>query len=138
MKLWIIIAVSTFLVGNKTDEFSITFKTPDDEFTIYSSSIKATYWNVYVRDDVDKKKLVPINYTVSKDGVFKTILLNDVMMNKFVQFDGVDWNKTKSINLLKAGEGKIKVTRNLKDSSIVLTQKKGEFFVDNESIIIKW
>ncbi len=138
IKLWIIIAISTLLVENKTDEFSIHFQNPDDEFSIESSFIKSTYWNVYVHDEADKQKMIPINYIISKDGVFKTILLNDVMLNTFVEFDGVNWAKVNKIKLLKDGEGDIKISRNEKDSTIVLTQRRGKLFNDNEKIIIKW
>ncbi len=138
IKLWIIIAISTLLVENKTDEFSITFKTPSEEFTIESGAIKSTYWNAYVQDDSDKHKVVPINYTISKSGVFKTILLNDVMLNKFVQFENVNWAKINKIKLLEDGESYIRVSRDEKNKTIILSQKRGKLFDDNEQIIIKW
>ncbi len=138
IKLWIIIAMSTLLVENKTDEFTISFDKPNDSFTLKASAIKSTYWNVYIPDEADKNKIIPINYTISKNGVFKTILLNDVRMNEFVEFNNVNWDKINSIKLLKDKGGKIKIKRNEKEKTIRLSSNNSDFFSDNEEVTIKW
>lgn len=138
MRLWIIIAISTLLVENKADEFSISFNTPKDDFTIQASAIKSTYWNIYVPDEGDKHKLIPINYTISKDGIFKTILLNEIKMSEFVDFNNVNWDKTKTIRLLKNNAPNISIKRNEKEKTIKLVSAKSDLFADNEEVVIKW
>ncbi len=138
MKLWIIIAISTLMVENKTDEFSINFKSQTDEFTIKANAIKATYWNVYVPDEADKQKIIPINYNISKKGKFKTILFDEIKMNEFVNFNDVNWNNVNRIKLHKKGESDILVLRNDRENKIILKQKRGSMITDNEVITIQW
>lgn len=138
MKLWIIIALSTLLVENKTDEFSVTFKTDTDEFSLNVSSIKSTYWNIYIPDDSDKNKLIPMNYTITKDGIFRTILLDDIKMNEFINFTNVDWEKTNKVKLLKEGAKDIRIERDEENKTIRFTQKKGKMISEEEEITVKW
>jgi len=138
MKLWIIIALSTLLLENKTDEFSVTFKSETDEFSLNVSAIKSTYWNIYIPDEADKNKLIPMNYTITKEGIFRTILMNDLKMNEFIDFTNVDWEKTNKIKLLKEGAKDIRVERDEANKTIRFTQKKGKMITDKEEITVKW
>ena len=138
MKLWIIIAISTLLLENKTDEFSVNFKTDTDEFSLDVSAIKSTYWNIYIPDEADKNKLIPMNYTIKKDGVFRTILLDDIKMNEFIDFANVDWEKTNKVKLMKEGAKDIKIERDEENKTIRFTQKKGTFLAEKEEITVTW
>jgi len=138
MKLWIIIALSTLLLENKTDEFSITFKNETEEFKLDVSSIKSTYWNIYVPDEADKNKLIPINYTITKDGIFRTILMGDLKMNEFVNFNGVDWEKVTKIAPVKEGAKDILIERDDKNKTIRFIQKNGDMITDKEEITVSW
>ena len=138
MKLWIIIAISTLLLENKTDEFSVNFKTDTDEFSLDVSAIKSTSWNIYIPDEADKNKLIPMNYTIKKDGVFRTILLDDIKMNEFIDFANVDWEKTNKVKLMKEGAKDIKIERDEENKTIRFTQKKGTFLAEKEEITVTW
>ncbi len=138
MKLWIIIAISTLVLENKTDEFSITFKSDTDVYTLDVSAIKSTYWNIYIPDESDKNKLIPMNYTITKEGIFRTILLNDLKMNEFINFTDVDWEKTNKVKLLKKGAKDLRINRDEENKTLSFSQKKGEMITDDEEITVKW
>ena len=138
MKLWIIIAISTLLLENKTDEFTVTFKTNNEAFSFDVSSIKSTYWNIYIPDEADKNKLIPMNYTITKDGIFRTILMNDIKMNEFINFTNVDWGKTDKVKMLKEGAKDLKIERDDENKTIRFKQKKGKMIGDGEEITVKW
>jgi hypothetical protein len=138
MKLWIIIAISTLMLENKTDEFTVTFKTNTETFSFDVSAIKSTYWNIYIPDEADKNKLIPMNYTIKKDGIFRTILFNDIKMNELINFADVDWEKTDKIKLLKDGAKDIKVERDEENKTLKFKQKKGKLIADGEEITVKW
>lgn len=138
MKLWIIIAISTLLLENKTDEFTITFKSEAETFSFDVSEMKSTYWNIYIPDEADKNKLIPMNYTITKDGVFRTILMNDIKMNEIIDFANMDWEKADKIKLLKDGAKDIKIERDEKNKVLKFKQKKGKLIGENEEISVKW
>ncbi|NJO91541.1 MAG: hypothetical protein HC831_23205 [Chloroflexia bacterium] len=138
MKLWIIIAISTLMLENKTDEFTVTFKTNTETFSFDVSAIKSTYWNIYIPDEADKNKLIPMNYTISKDGIFRTILFNDIKMNEFINFTDVDWEKTDKVKLLKEDAKDIKIERDDENKTIRFKQKKGKMIPEEEEITVKW
>ena len=138
MKLWIIIALSTLLLENKTDEFSINFKTDTEEFVFEVSAIKSTYWNIYIPDEADKNKLIPLNYTINKEGVFKTILMGEIKMQEIIDFTGVDWNKVSKVKLLKEGSKDIQIERFDDKKMIRFSQKKGDLIPENEEVTVSW
>jgi hypothetical protein len=138
MKLWIIIAISTLMLENKTDEFTVTFKTNTETFSFDVSAIKSTYWNIYIPDEADKNKLIPMNYTITKDGIFRTILLNDIKMNEIINFTDVDWEKTDKVKLLKEDAKDIKIERDEENKTLIFKQKKGKMIPEGEEVTVKW
>lgn len=138
MKLWIIIALSTLILENKTDEFTITFKTDTDEFSVEVNSMKSTFWNLYIPDESDKNKLIPINYKIDKDGLFKTVLLGDIKMNEFINFSGVDWDKADKVKLQKEGATDINIIRDEDKKTLQFSQKDGGLIANKEEIIVTW
>lgn len=138
MKLWIIIALSTLLLENKTDKFTITFKSDNEEFKLDVSAIKSTYWNIYIPDEADKNKLIPLNYMMSKEGVFRTILMGELKMNEFINFNGVDWDKTNKVGMLQEGAKDINIERLDDKKMILFSQKNGKLIGDKEEITVTW
>ncbi|MDF1548744.1 MAG: hypothetical protein P1P88_13050 [Bacteroidales bacterium] len=138
MKLWIIIALSTLLLENKTDKFTITFKSDNEEFKLDVSAIKSTYWNIYIPDEADKNKLIPLNYMMSKEGVFRTILMGELKMNEFINFNGVDWDKTNKVGMLQEGAKDINIERLDDKKMIRFSQKNGKLIGDKEEITVTW
>ncbi len=138
MKLWIIIAISTLMLENKTDEFTVTFKTNTETFSFDVSAVKSTYWNIYIPDEADKNKLIPMNYTITKDGIFRTILFNDIKMNEIIDFTDVDWENTDKVKLLKEDAKDIKIERDEENKTLRFKQKKGKMIPEGEEVTVKW